>query len=108
MRDATIELRLPRGLRGSIWSHALLGKAAERADGEARVLTWHVADRPVRRVEDAVPRMDRNVSVSFSTARWTDVARAMRETVAALDERDPELSAWAREAAEATVGDESP
>jgi hypothetical protein len=104
VRDATIELRLPRGLRGSLWSHALLGKAAERADGEARVLTWHVADRPVRRVEDAVPRMDRNVSVSFSTARWADVARAMRETVAALDERDPEIRAWAQEAAGATGG----
>jgi hypothetical protein len=104
VRDATIELRLPRGLRGSIWSHALLGKAAERADGEARVLTWHVADRPARRVEDGVPRMDRNVSVSFSTARWADVARAVRETVAALDERDPEIRAWAQEAAGPTGG----
>ena len=99
VHDATIELRLPRGLRGSLWSHPLLGKAEERADGDARVLTWHVVDRPARRVEDGVPQMDRSARVSFSTSDWATLARALRETLAALDEHDPEVAAWAHDAA---------
>jgi hypothetical protein len=101
VHDATIELRLPRALRASLWSHALLGKAQEHADGSTRVLSWRVVDQPVRRMEDGVPKMDRQVGVSFSTAEWQGVARALRETVAALGEHDPEIAAWARKAVEA-------
>ena len=99
VHDATLELRVPKAVKGSLWSHALLGPAAERADGDTRVLTWHVADKGARRIEDGVPRMDRNVGVSFSTAQWDGVARALRESIAALDEHDPEIAAWALEAA---------
>ncbi|MGO9837332.1 MAG: hypothetical protein ACLP1X_24320 [Polyangiaceae bacterium] len=99
VHEATIELALPATLQGSLWSHPLLGKAAERTEGSQRVLTWGVVDRPSRRVEDGVPKMDRNVSVSFSTAQWRDVGRALRETIAALDEHDPETSLWAQKAA---------
>ncbi|HLK35477.1 MAG TPA: hypothetical protein VKU41_01910 [Polyangiaceae bacterium] len=107
VHEATLEVRLPRGLRGAVWSHKLLGAPTETAEGGERVLRWHVAERPARRIEDGVPKMDRNVAVSFSTARWADVARAMREAVAALDERDPELAAWARGAA-ASAGSGAP
>jgi len=99
VHDATIELRLPRGLHGALWSHPLLGKAEERAEGETRVLTWHVVDHAERRVEDGVPQMDRSARVSFSTSSWATLARALRETLAALDEHDPEVAAWARDAA---------
>jgi hypothetical protein len=99
VHEASIELRFPRALKSSVWSHALLGKATERADGDARVLTWHLTDHPARRVEDGVPKMDRSVGISFSTAQWSGAARAMRETLAALDEHDPEIAAWARDAA---------
>jgi len=99
VHDATVELRLPSTLRGGLWSHPLLGKPAERAEGSERVLGWHVVDRPARRVEDGVPKTDRSVSVSFSTAQWSGVGRALRETIAALDEHDPETSAWAHLAA---------
>jgi hypothetical protein len=99
VHDATIELRLPSALRGALWSHPMLGKPAETKEGSVRVLVWHVVDRPARRVEDGVPKMDRNVSVSFSTAQWKDVGRALRETIATLDEHDPETSAWALQAA---------
>jgi len=99
VHDATIELRLPRDLKGSLWSHPELGRAAERDDRDQRVLTWHVVDHPVRTIEDGVPPMDRNAAVSFSTTRWDIVARALRETEAALDEHDPEIAAWARDAA---------
>lgn len=98
VHDATVELRLPRALRGSLWSHPLLGKATERTDGSARLLSWHVVDQPVRRTEDGVPKMDRSVGVSFSTAQWQDIARALREVTGTLDEHDPEITAWAREA----------
>jgi hypothetical protein len=97
VHDATIELRLPPTVHGSLWSHPLLGKPAELVEGGARVLTWHVKDLGPRRIEDGVPKMDRNVAVSFSTAQWSKVARALRETLAALDEHDPEIGAWARD-----------
>jgi hypothetical protein len=99
VHDATIELRLPRSLKGALWNHREIGAPAERAEGEMRVLTWHVVDHPVRRLEDGVPRMDRSAGVSFSTAQWEGVARALRETIAALDDHDPEIAAWARDAA---------
>lgn len=98
VHSASIEIHLPADVHGSLWSHPLLGKATERVDGAERVLTWQLVDRPTRRLEDGVPKMDRSVSVSFSSARWTTIARALRETVAALDEHDPEISAWARDA----------
>jgi hypothetical protein len=105
VHTATIELSLPRDLHGALWSHALLGKPTERIEGSQRILTWHLADRPARRIEDGVPKMDRNVSVSFSTALWGGIARALRETVASLDEHDPEMVAWARGAV-AGAGDD--
>ena len=95
VREARIELRLPQGLRGSLWSHPMLGKAEERVDQGKRVLVWHVKDRPVRRVEYGVPKMDRNVSVSFSTTTWDDIAHGLRETLAALDADSPEVTEWA-------------
>ncbi len=99
VHDATIELRLPTTLKGALWSHPELGKATERADGAARVLTWHVVDHGVRRLEDGVPRMDRSANVSFSTATWNTVSRALRETIAGLDDHGPEVAAWALEQA---------
>lgn len=104
VHKASIELHLPLHLQGSLWSHPFLGKATERVDGEERVLTWELADRPARRLEDGVPRMDRSVDVSFSSARWTTIARALRETLAGLDEHDPEISAWAKEAVSGADG----
>jgi hypothetical protein len=101
VRDATVEIAFPANLKSSLWSHPILGKAEERTDGASskRVLTWHVKDRAVRRVETGVPKMDRNVGVSFSTTTWEDVARGLRETLASLEADSPEVTTWAREAA---------
>jgi hypothetical protein len=98
VHDALIELRLPKDLKVSMWSHPLLGKAAEKTEANVRTLTWTVKDRPMRRIEEGTPKMDRSVALSFSTAGWPDVARALRETLASLEEHDPELRAWALEA----------
>ncbi len=95
VKDATIEIRLPRGLRTSLWSHPLLGKPTEREEDASRILTWHLSDATERRIEDRVPRMDRSVCVSLSTMTWDRVGRAVRETLAAFDEHDPEIAAWA-------------
>ncbi|MBX3197653.1 MAG: hypothetical protein KF894_05880 [Labilithrix sp.] len=105
VREASIELALPPGLPGSMWSHPLLGKAEVRTEAASattsakRVLTWRVKDRTVRRLEPGVPKMDRNVGVSFATSTWDDVARGLRETLASLESESPEVTNWAREAA---------
>ncbi len=104
VHDATIELRVPRSLHSALWSHELLGKATERVEGDTRVITWHLVDHLARRLEDGVPKMDRSVCVSFSTTEWGGVARALRESVAALDEHDPEIASWARDAAGLETG----
>ena len=104
VHDATIELRVPRSLRSALWSHELLGKASERIEGDTRVLVWHLVDHLARRLEDGVPKMDRSVGVSFSTAEWGGVARSLRESIAALDEHDPEIAAWAHDAAGLDAG----
>jgi hypothetical protein len=102
VHDATIELAIPAGLQGSLWSHPILGKADEKTSsangGSKRVLTWRVKDRGVRRLESGVPKMDRNVGISFSTATWADVARGLRETLVSLEAVSPEVTNWAREA----------
>lgn len=98
IKDATIELHLPATVKGSLWSHPMLGKAEEKSEGMKKVLTWRVKDRPVRRLESGVPKMDRSVAVSYSTTSWEDVARGLRETLVSLEADSPELTNWAREA----------
>ena len=108
VNDASIELRLPPALAGSLWSHPLLGEAKKTTEGGARVLVWHAAGLGARRVEDGVPRMDRSANVSFTTSQWGDFGRALRETVASLDDHDPEITAWARGALELAQGEPGP
>jgi hypothetical protein len=109
VHEATIEMHLPNEPKGSLWAHALLGKPAVRTDEQnRRVLTWSLKDRPVRRLEDGVPKMDRSVSVSFGTADWKDVGRALKETLAALDEHDPEIADWAKNAAGGALSSKDP
>ena len=108
VRDARIELRIPTSVHGALWSHPMLGEAAETFDHGKRVLVWHVKDRAVRRVEWGVPKMDRNVGVSFSTTTWADVARGLRETLASLDADSPEVTAWAKELDKCSSGGAAP
>ncbi len=98
VHDASIEVRVPSALKVSFWAHPTLGKATESQAGAMRVLRWTLKDAGERRIEEGTPKMDRGVAVSVSTATWDDTARALRETLAALDERDPEVRAWALEA----------
>jgi hypothetical protein len=99
VREATVEVRRPASIPLSIWAHALLGKPDERTEGSYKVSVWHLKDRPPRRIEDGVPKMDRSVSVSLGTQTWANVARAIDENIRSLDERDPFVARWANEAA---------
>ncbi|MEO7112811.1 MAG: hypothetical protein ABI183_20375, partial [Polyangiaceae bacterium] len=97
--NASIEIRLPAALAVHMWQHPMLGKPTETRDGSTRVLKWQLAKHGVRHVEDGTPKMDRSVGVSLSTAEWSTVALALRETQASLVDHDPEVAAWARDAA---------
>ncbi len=108
VHDATIDLRLPSSAEVSLWSHPLLGPAVAKAEGAVRHYAWHVADVPARRVEDGIPRVERSASVSLTTARWRDFGRALGETVASLDDHDPEINAWARGALAQAQGEAGP
>ncbi len=99
VHDATIEFHLPRGIRSAMWSHPILGKAEETAEGTSRVLRYRLTDHVGRRLELGTPKMDQSVSVSFSTATWADVGRALRETTAGLNDHHPEVAEWAHAAA---------
>lgn len=102
--DATIELRMPAAIKAAMWSHPLLGPPKEAREGDARVLSWTMKEHGTRRLESATPKMDRNVGVSISTATWDDVARALKETLVGLDEHDPEIGKWARDAGKGKRG----
>lgn len=99
VHDATIEIHMPASLRGSLWSHPVLGKPRETSSGDTKVLSWTMKDTPARKLEDGTPKMDRTVSVSFSTDEWQNVALGLREALASLDDHDPWVATWARDAA---------
>jgi len=98
VQSGVVELRLPLGLKASLWSHPLLGKPTESIEGGERVLVYRMQDQPVRRIEEGTPKMDRSVAVSFGTAQWSHLAAGLRETLASLDEHDPEIASWAEKA----------
>jgi hypothetical protein len=99
VHEGTLTIAFPQGLSPRIWSHPLLGKPAEAVVGENKVLTFHVKDQPVRRIEEGTPKMDRSVGVSLGTADWKTVGQGLSEALAALDDHDPEIAAWAKKAA---------
>lgn len=100
VKEAHVTLTVPEGSRMKVWSHPLLGKPVASTQGGRASRTWTVRDQSVRRIEDGVPKMDRSVSVVASTLEWGDVARALRETLGAIDDRSPEVAAFARSAIE--------
>ena len=93
---ADVELRIPKAVHSALWIHPLMGKMVETTEGDRRILKWSLTDRGTRRLEDGVPKMDRSVGFTYGTAEWATVARALRETLASLEDHDPEVSAWAK------------
>jgi hypothetical protein len=105
LEEASIEIRRPQGLELAIWSHAQLGKRTERVEGNQKITTLTIKDHPPRRLEEGVPRMDRDAAVSFGTSSWQVVGRSIAEAIASLDDKDPYVSKWARSAARGTKED---
>lgn len=98
VKEAHVVVTIPEGVPVRTWSHPLLGKPLTSAQGTTRRIAWAMRDHAVRRLEDGVPKMDRSVSVVVSTLEWADVARALRETLGAMDDRSPDVGAFARAA----------
>ena len=97
--SAQIRLRSPRQLALSTWAHPLFGKAERRSLGEDEVVTWRLVNALPRRLEDGVPRTQQAVGISVGTLTWPQVARAMRENVASLEDHDPFVARWSAEVA---------
>ncbi|HEX4512137.1 MAG TPA: hypothetical protein VH054_01330, partial [Polyangiaceae bacterium] len=96
---ADIELRLPTSLKAPLWVHPILGKPTETTVGNQRVLKWSLVDHNARRLEEGVPRTEREVGLVMGTITWSTVSRALRETLVALQDRDEEVAKWAQAAA---------
>jgi hypothetical protein len=108
VQQASVELRRPASLDLTMWSHALWGKPSERIDGTQKVTTYTMKDRPPRRLEEGVPKMDRDVAVSFGTSSWKLIGRSIAEAIASLEDRDPYVSQWARAAAQGNDPSKAP
>jgi len=95
VHEASVELRVPTALKMTLWSHPILGTPVTDVAGDETVRRWTLHDHLARRVEDATPKMDRNVAVSMTTARWSEVGRGLREAVASRLDHDPAVLTWA-------------
>jgi hypothetical protein len=99
VKRASVTLSYPKDLALVRWSHPMMGAPAESDRGAEHVVRWDLKDMAPRRLEEGVPRMDRDVAVSFGTYRWTDIARLVGDNFRSLADRDPLVAKWAREAA---------
>ncbi len=99
MREATIEVRRAASIPFAIWAHPLLGAPEETTDGAFKVSVWRLKDQAPRRIEDGIPRWERNVAISVGTQTWAQIGRAFEETIRSLEEHDPRVVRWVAEAA---------
>jgi hypothetical protein len=99
VREAEIELRRPASLELGLWSHPSLGKATERTEGNEKISRWRLENREPRRIEDGVPRLEQSVTISFGTQTWQNLGRLLEDNILALDDKDPYIARFAREAA---------
>jgi hypothetical protein len=101
VREAEIELRRPASLGATLglWAHPLLGKPEERVEGGVKISRWKLVDRNARIIEAGAPRMEQSVSLSFGTQTWANVGRNLDDHLRALEDKDPYIARFAREAA---------
>ena len=99
VKGATLTFRYPAALGASMWSHPLLGAAAEKKSGDQIERVYRLTDAKPRRIEDGVPPLERSVAVSFGTQTWANIGRALEEQIRSLEETDPFVARWIDEAA---------
>ncbi|MDI3289393.1 hypothetical protein [Polyangium sp. 15x6] len=99
VREAEIELRRPASLALGLWSHPLLGKPQVRTEKGDEIRVWRIENKEPRRIEDGVPRLEQSVTISFGTQTWANLGRLLDDHVRALEDKDPYVARFAREAA---------
>lgn len=99
VREAEIELRRPASLPLGLWSHPLLGKPQKRVEGGEEISVWRIENREPRRIEDGAPRLEQSVTISFGTQTWANLARLLDDHARALEDKDPYVTRFSREAA---------
>src|SRR5262249_50667556 len=108
VREAVIEVKRAASIPLAMWSHPLLGAPEEKVEGDYKVSVYRIRDHAPRRIEDGVPKMERNVALSMGTQTWAQVARAFEETIRSLDDHDPYVTRWIHEAAGPGAKDKAP
>jgi hypothetical protein len=101
---ASVELRYPRSLPLKRWAHPLLGKPELKAEGDVQIVRYRLDRAPPRRIEEDVPAMERDVTLSFGTYDWPQIGRHLGEQLRSLTDDDAVVGRWARE----SIGDAPP
>ncbi|NUP09462.1 MAG: hypothetical protein HOW73_25695 [Polyangiaceae bacterium] len=97
--DAEVVLRLPETFEATTWTHALLGKPTEEKKGGYKLLRYSLKNQPPRKIEDGLPWLERGVRISLGTQTWAKVGRAVGENIRGLEDTDPFIARFAKEAA---------
>jgi tetratricopeptide (TPR) repeat protein len=97
--DAEIVLRLPESFKATFWTHAMLGKPVEEVKGGYRFMRYKLTNLAPRKIEDGLPWLERGVRISFGTQTWEKVGRAVGENMLGLNDSDPFIARFAKEAA---------
>jgi hypothetical protein len=98
--SAEVAIRLPEWLKPAMWTHAMLGKPKEESRSGYKFYTFTLENQAPRRIEDGLPWLERGVRVSLGTQTWEKVGRAIGENIRGMDETDPFIARFAREAAQ--------
>jgi hypothetical protein len=102
--SAEVAIRLPEWMKPAMWTHAMLGKPKEEARGGYRFYTFQLENQAPRRIEDGLPWLERGVRVSLGTQTWEKVGRAIGENIRSMDETDPFMARFARDASKDGTG----
>ena len=82
------------------WAHPLFSRAdGPRGEDGTQTWRWELADKPARRLESGVPKMDRRVGVTFGNSDWATVAESLSDATASMKADDAAVAAFALRAA---------
>jgi len=96
---AEVVIRIPESLAVSWWAHPMLGAGKTEKKGAYRIVTYALDNQAPRRIEDGLPWLERGVRVSFGTHTWQEVGRSVGESIRGMEDSDPFMARFARDAA---------
>ncbi len=97
VHHARIDLRRPRAVAMTLWSHPLLGKAEEAIEGDMVRTTWKLDDAKPRSLEANVSSEEQNVGISLGTRTWEQLGATVRDVLAGAIDTDPYVGRWAKQ-----------